>query len=635
MASITTQLIPAPVLRVYDNSGNLAIGGMIYTYLAGTTTPVATYTDATGNTQNTNPIILNSRGECQIWITASNAFKLVAEDAQGNLLWTSDYVNAQAYNGSLNVVSLYNFLTLTQQTALNNGQPALNCATQVTAAIASFTSAGGILMMPGGIIECESTIVFNKPILVQGLGSGLGPNQALTTPAASAFYCSGSLTDFIQFGGFGTTFSGGGFQNLAILGAGSCFTCLHVEDHQHLQLDNVLINGASFNQGAINYTNTPGQPTTGYTVADNLVIDLSGTSSPSAHGITMLGTGSGTTDGIAYCDFRNTTIYHVNGDGVRLGLRAAYCNWHNLKTTATNSGTGIGFDYQNLGATQQAYGHTFTGLTSLSAGMVVGYPGTATGSCIENLKESTPQNLGITGNGAFDISVLNSMEGGKNGSAAFAGGLIQYSIDDPMSYVFYDSVNGVLHTTAGNYSATGSGSENFSATTGAHLSGGTLFTTAASTNSYAIVQDNFRTYSKYSPRFVFQLDPVTLTNVVYTMGFRNPSGSVTDGAYVQFNPSVSANYQFVVLAGSNVSSLDTGLAPIANQSIHWDICLNANSASLRWELSGSWSTPLVITTNIPATSTFLQGFFTLTTTTSSAATAAVLSWKRTQSLIDF
>lgn len=89
---MTTVLSPAPVLRVYDNAGNLAISGSVYTYIAGTSTPTATYTDSTGVTPNTNPIILNSRGECSIWLAPTQAYKIVAYDASANLLWSKDNI---------------------------------------------------------------------------------------------------------------------------------------------------------------------------------------------------------------------------------------------------------------------------------------------------------------------------------------------------------------------------------------------------------------------------------------------------------------------------------------------------------------------------------------------------------------
>lgn len=49
----------------------------VYTYAAGTTTPLATYSDAAGVSANTFPIILNSNGEAQIYLTAGLAYDIV------------------------------------------------------------------------------------------------------------------------------------------------------------------------------------------------------------------------------------------------------------------------------------------------------------------------------------------------------------------------------------------------------------------------------------------------------------------------------------------------------------------------------------------------------------------------------
>jgi len=103
---MTTQLTPAPILRVYDNSGNLAVGGLVYTYIAGTTTPVATYTDSTGSTPQANPIVLNSRGEASIWLTPGQAYKYVVYDAAGNLLWTEDQITNVSLSASSGASSI-------------------------------------------------------------------------------------------------------------------------------------------------------------------------------------------------------------------------------------------------------------------------------------------------------------------------------------------------------------------------------------------------------------------------------------------------------------------------------------------------------------------------------------------------
>ncbi|HET8695750.1 MAG TPA: hypothetical protein VFM33_13845 [Aquabacterium sp.] len=89
---MTTQLAPLAVQRFYDNSGALAVGGKVYTYAAGTSTPVATYADSTGGTPNPNPLTLNSRGEGVFWLTPGQAYKFTVYDSLNNLLWSADNV---------------------------------------------------------------------------------------------------------------------------------------------------------------------------------------------------------------------------------------------------------------------------------------------------------------------------------------------------------------------------------------------------------------------------------------------------------------------------------------------------------------------------------------------------------------
>jgi hypothetical protein len=66
---------------------------MLYTYIAGTTTLQATYTDSTATTANTNPIILDSRGEANVWL-GSAIYKFVLKDASDALIWTVDNISA-------------------------------------------------------------------------------------------------------------------------------------------------------------------------------------------------------------------------------------------------------------------------------------------------------------------------------------------------------------------------------------------------------------------------------------------------------------------------------------------------------------------------------------------------------------
>jgi len=67
-------------------------GGYIYTYQAGSSTPQATYTDSTGATANTNPIVLGTDGRppSEIWFTSGYNYKFVLTDANNNTIQTLD-----------------------------------------------------------------------------------------------------------------------------------------------------------------------------------------------------------------------------------------------------------------------------------------------------------------------------------------------------------------------------------------------------------------------------------------------------------------------------------------------------------------------------------------------------------------
>jgi hypothetical protein len=82
--------------QFFDNNGAPLSGGKIYTYEAGTTTPLASYTSSTGITAHTNPIVLNSAGRVpsgEIWI-ALRRYKFVLETSTGVLIATYDNVGS-------------------------------------------------------------------------------------------------------------------------------------------------------------------------------------------------------------------------------------------------------------------------------------------------------------------------------------------------------------------------------------------------------------------------------------------------------------------------------------------------------------------------------------------------------------
>jgi hypothetical protein len=84
-----------PKLQFLDNNGNPLVGGKLYSYAAGTTTPLATFTDAGGGTPNANPVILDSRGEASVWLGTA-LYKFALYTSTNVLVWTVDNVGGFA-----------------------------------------------------------------------------------------------------------------------------------------------------------------------------------------------------------------------------------------------------------------------------------------------------------------------------------------------------------------------------------------------------------------------------------------------------------------------------------------------------------------------------------------------------------
>ena len=78
--------------QFFDNNGVPLAGGLIYTYQAGSSTPLVTYTDNGGTTANANPIVLDSSGRVpnEIWLLNGYSYKFIITSASGTSLITLD-----------------------------------------------------------------------------------------------------------------------------------------------------------------------------------------------------------------------------------------------------------------------------------------------------------------------------------------------------------------------------------------------------------------------------------------------------------------------------------------------------------------------------------------------------------------
>lgn len=162
-------LTPSPIQRFFDNNGLPLVGGLLTTYAAGTTTPIVTYVDSTGTTQNTNPITLNARGECSLWLLPNVGYKLALTDSAGNQI--PGYPVDNIVNAAL--LSLYGGV----DTGVANAY-----IINFTSPVPANTNGQFVIWLPSNSNTGPSTINVNgggpQPILNPN-GTVLGANQIL------------------------------------------------------------------------------------------------------------------------------------------------------------------------------------------------------------------------------------------------------------------------------------------------------------------------------------------------------------------------------------------------------------------------------------------------------------------------
>ena len=108
MTNVNLSLFAGAGAQFLDNSGNVLTGGLVYSYAAGTTTPLAAYISSAGSTAHSNPIILDASGRVpggEIWLASTSVYKFVLKDANNVLIGTYDNINIAptdiTYTGAL------------------------------------------------------------------------------------------------------------------------------------------------------------------------------------------------------------------------------------------------------------------------------------------------------------------------------------------------------------------------------------------------------------------------------------------------------------------------------------------------------------------------------------------------------
>ena len=187
---MTVFIAPSPRQQFFDSNGDPLVGGKLFTYKAGTTTKVATYTTSVGDTANSNPIVLNASGRTPhgVWLTDGQSYKFTLAPATDNdppssAIFVSDNVDGvndfEAAGASQWVASGFDptFISTTQFSVTGNRTATLDVGRRleltVTAgkvyghiSVSAFTSVTTItLVMDAGDALHSSLTEFNQSIL--------------------------------------------------------------------------------------------------------------------------------------------------------------------------------------------------------------------------------------------------------------------------------------------------------------------------------------------------------------------------------------------------------------------------------------------------------------------------------------
>jgi len=96
-----TNLLTHPRIQFLDTSGNPLANGHVHTFISGTSTPQSTFTDSGGGTPNANPVVLDSGGFANIWLTPHLSYRITLHNTGHVQQWSIDGVNANTIHGTL------------------------------------------------------------------------------------------------------------------------------------------------------------------------------------------------------------------------------------------------------------------------------------------------------------------------------------------------------------------------------------------------------------------------------------------------------------------------------------------------------------------------------------------------------
>ena len=161
-------------------------GGLMYTYKAGTTTPAKTYSDDAG-TENTNPIQLDSDGQCDLFLDDAVSYRIILKNSAGVTQFDKDRI---ASIGSTQVQSFNSIAAL----QLRSGTTIANAA-KTLGYYAAGDGGGNEFYWSSTSVATDNGGTVIKPTSVSGAGRWLAVDTSYITPEMFGAYGDGVHDD--------------------------------------------------------------------------------------------------------------------------------------------------------------------------------------------------------------------------------------------------------------------------------------------------------------------------------------------------------------------------------------------------------------------------------------------------------
>ena len=363
-------LSPTPKQQIFGSDGTPLVGGKIFTYLAGTSTPTATYTDYSAGTANTNPIILDSLGQANIWLLSTVSYKFIVKTATDVLLYTVDNITAPLDLSSL------------------AAPPPIGNTTPNTGAFTTLTASGAVTLTGTGAAKLNSGTTAERPSPSNGM------IRYNTTTAAMEGYINSAWTSLVAGTAVTSVATGTGLTGGPITSTGTIAIDSTVVTLTGTQtLTNKTIQGGAITSGtavastsgtSIDFTGIPSWVKR-ITVMLNGV-STSGTSVPQI----QIGSGSALTSGyLGYTWTGNTNnLAHSTGFLLEASHAATY-NLYGHATLTIVSGNIWVFS-------------TASGATTSNSGNVGGGSNTTLSGTLDRIRITT-----VNGTDTFDAGSIN------------------------------------------------------------------------------------------------------------------------------------------------------------------------------------------------------------------------------------